>query len=285
MESCEPPAALNVLPWPVVSPKNRVGGSAAFSFVFAFQYIGETVDTPAENGGCGYDFASGVHKYLYVSDDPVDFTDPTGHAHYEWDPTGYFHVHSNDRQGKLTYSVRARADGTVVLVPKPKHESEFSLERATADWAKNSRDPDELKKMRDVVRDAWPKYNDKGPLRQTGRALRRLGRAGAVISSLYVISWGLSLDPGNSDAVLSLHGSMSKIQRDWNNHTPLNDDDINDAMVAIHDIYGNDDFALWYWNELEKLEENQSMNNLINSGPTSAGFDIGAGGVDEITPF
>ena len=78
MESCEPPAALNTLLWPVVAPKNRVGGSAAFSFVFAFQYIGETLDTPAENGGCGYDFASGVHKYLYAADDPVDNVDPSG---------------------------------------------------------------------------------------------------------------------------------------------------------------------------------------------------------------
>jgi hypothetical protein len=66
MESCEPPAALNVLLWPVVVPKNRVGGSPVFSFVFAFQYIGETLDTPSENDGCGYDFASDVHKYLYV---------------------------------------------------------------------------------------------------------------------------------------------------------------------------------------------------------------------------
>ena len=79
MQSCEPPAALNVLPWPVAAPKNRVGGSAVFSFVFAFQYIGETLDTPAENGGCGYDFASGVHKYLYAQDDPVNGTDPSGH--------------------------------------------------------------------------------------------------------------------------------------------------------------------------------------------------------------
>jgi hypothetical protein len=78
MESCEPPAALNVLPWPVAAPKNRVGGSAAFSFVFAFQYIGQTLDTPAENGGCGYDFASGIHKYLYAEDDPVDNDDPSG---------------------------------------------------------------------------------------------------------------------------------------------------------------------------------------------------------------
>jgi hypothetical protein len=78
MESCEPPAALNVLFWPVVAQKNRVGGSPAFSFVFAFQYIGETLDTPAENGGCGYDFASGVHKYLYAADDPVNNSDPSG---------------------------------------------------------------------------------------------------------------------------------------------------------------------------------------------------------------
>jgi hypothetical protein len=78
MLSCTPPAALNTLLWPVVTPKNRVGGSAAFSFVFAFQHIGETLDTPAENGGCGYDFASGVHKYLYAQDDPVNGRDPSG---------------------------------------------------------------------------------------------------------------------------------------------------------------------------------------------------------------
>jgi hypothetical protein len=78
MESCEPPAALNVLLWPVAPPKNRVGGSTVFSFVFTFQYIGETLDTPAENAGYGYDFASGVHKYLYAEDDPVDNVDLSG---------------------------------------------------------------------------------------------------------------------------------------------------------------------------------------------------------------
>jgi hypothetical protein len=79
MPSCEPPAALNTLLWPVVAPKNRVGGSPVFSFVFTFQYIGETLDTPSENGGCGYAFASGVHKYLYGADNPVMETDPSGH--------------------------------------------------------------------------------------------------------------------------------------------------------------------------------------------------------------
>jgi len=85
MQSCEPPAALNVLLWPVVVPKNRVGGSPAFSFVFAFQYIGETLDTPAENAGCGYDFASGVHKYLYGADDPVNLDDPSGNDYGDFD--------------------------------------------------------------------------------------------------------------------------------------------------------------------------------------------------------
>jgi hypothetical protein len=78
MPSCTPPAALNVLPWPIAAPKNRVGGSPAFSFVFMFQYIGETLDTPVENGGCGYDFASGVHKYLYAEDCPINNTDLSG---------------------------------------------------------------------------------------------------------------------------------------------------------------------------------------------------------------
>jgi hypothetical protein len=85
MLSCTPPAALNVLLWPVAAPKNRVGGSAAFSFVFAFQYIGETLDTPSENDGCGYDFASGVHKYLYAADDPVNRIDPSGHDYGSFD--------------------------------------------------------------------------------------------------------------------------------------------------------------------------------------------------------
>jgi hypothetical protein len=67
-----------VLLWPVAVPKNRIGGSPGFSFAFAFQFSGETLDTPDENGGCGYDFASGVHKYLYAADDPVNLDDPSG---------------------------------------------------------------------------------------------------------------------------------------------------------------------------------------------------------------
>ncbi|MGH7990242.1 MAG: hypothetical protein ACREDS_08665, partial [Limisphaerales bacterium] len=78
MPSCTPPAALSLSLWPVAVPKNRVGGSAVFSFVFTFQYIGETLDTPGENGDCGYDFASGVHKYLYGECDPADRVDPLG---------------------------------------------------------------------------------------------------------------------------------------------------------------------------------------------------------------
>jgi hypothetical protein len=82
MESCEPPAPKA---FGVVVPKNRVGGSPVFSFVFAFQYIGQTLDTPDENEGCGYDFASGVHKYLYAADDPVDNEDPSGNDYGSFD--------------------------------------------------------------------------------------------------------------------------------------------------------------------------------------------------------
>jgi len=59
-------------------PETRVGGSPAFSSVFASQETANPVGTPSENGGRDYDFASGVHKYLYAQDNPVDGSDPSG---------------------------------------------------------------------------------------------------------------------------------------------------------------------------------------------------------------
>ena len=85
MLSCTPPATSSLSVWPVALPKNRVGGSAVFSFVFAFQYIGQTLDTPAENGGCGYDFASGIHKYLYAANNPINMSDPSGNDYGDFD--------------------------------------------------------------------------------------------------------------------------------------------------------------------------------------------------------
>jgi hypothetical protein len=109
MQSCEPPAALNVLFWPVVSPKNRVGGSPAFSFVFTFQFIGETVDTPAENGGCGYDFASGVHKYLYAEDDPVNLIDMLGLS--AADVTKIYNLYAQKLQAMTDAGQRLNTEG------------------------------------------------------------------------------------------------------------------------------------------------------------------------------
>ena len=64
--------------WGVCRPENRVGGSPVFSSDFASQESAKPIGTPSENGGCGYDFASGVHKYLYGADNPVDNSDPSG---------------------------------------------------------------------------------------------------------------------------------------------------------------------------------------------------------------
>jgi RHS repeat-associated protein len=227
-----------------------------------------------------------LHKYLYAQDDPVDNTDPTGHALYQWD-SQKFHVFSEDNKGELMYIVELDNDGKVVLKPKPGHVGLFDEARAKANYAKLVRDPKELQKMRDVVRDAWRNggYSKAGRdnIARFGINLRHF-KGGIVISSLCIIGWGLALDPGNADAVQSLNGAMSKIRRDWDSGTPLNDDDINDATVAIHDIYNNDDAALWWWYKMEELEEDQSMNNLINSVPASAGFDFGSGGIDDIMP-
>ena len=45
-----------------------------------------SVREPQIRNCCGYDFASGVHKYLYAADEPVDHIDPTGHDFSFFDP-------------------------------------------------------------------------------------------------------------------------------------------------------------------------------------------------------
>jgi len=68
--------------WGVCRPENRVGNFFPEPPKTAADFASQPVDTRPENAGCGYDFASGVHKYLYCQADPVDGSDPSGHAVY-----------------------------------------------------------------------------------------------------------------------------------------------------------------------------------------------------------
>ena len=72
--------ALPSLPaWAIARPENRVGGSPVFLSIFASQETAKRIEPPQENPTCGYDFASGMHKYLYCKANPVNGEDPDGH--------------------------------------------------------------------------------------------------------------------------------------------------------------------------------------------------------------
>ena len=60
-------------------PENRVWVFLEKSPDFASKETAKPIDTPSENPGYGYDFASGVHKYLYCEANPANMVDPSGH--------------------------------------------------------------------------------------------------------------------------------------------------------------------------------------------------------------
>ena len=62
----------------VARPENRVGNFFSSPLKSAADFASQPVDTRQENGGYGYDFASGVHKYLYCQADPINHIDPSG---------------------------------------------------------------------------------------------------------------------------------------------------------------------------------------------------------------
>jgi hypothetical protein len=72
-------AFIGTPPRALCRPKNRVGGSPVFLSNFVSQKSAKPVAASGENPACGYDFASGMHKYLYCKDGPVNGIDPLGY--------------------------------------------------------------------------------------------------------------------------------------------------------------------------------------------------------------
>ena len=61
------------------SSKTHVGGSPEFLFTTVTADLAQSLDPRPQNPSCNYDFAPGVHKYLYCQDNPVNGTDSSGH--------------------------------------------------------------------------------------------------------------------------------------------------------------------------------------------------------------
>jgi len=60
-------------------PENRVGEFFSSPPKSAAADLDQTLDARWENPACGYDFASGVCKYLYAHGNPINGIDPSGH--------------------------------------------------------------------------------------------------------------------------------------------------------------------------------------------------------------
>lgn len=63
----------------LVLPETRVGNFFPASPKSAQAGLHQSLEPRRENRGYDYDFASGVHKYLYGQDNPVNMVDPSGH--------------------------------------------------------------------------------------------------------------------------------------------------------------------------------------------------------------
>lgn len=74
--------------WAHCRPENRVWGFSEKPSNLASQENENPIAASGENAACGYDFASGMHKYLYGQDDPVNGADPLGQSFIAFDGTG-----------------------------------------------------------------------------------------------------------------------------------------------------------------------------------------------------
>jgi len=98
--------------------ENRVWGFSEKPADFASYETAKPIDTPSENPGCGYDFASGVHKYLYCQDDPVIGRDPSGHEEMvEFEATAGLEVTAEEMEfenGLMTAVVKQAAQRSLM---------------------------------------------------------------------------------------------------------------------------------------------------------------------------
>lgn len=65
--------------WALARPETRVGKFFSSPLQSAPANLDQTLEPRGESRSCGYDFASGVCKYLYAQADPVNGVDPSGH--------------------------------------------------------------------------------------------------------------------------------------------------------------------------------------------------------------
>ncbi len=63
----------------VARPENRVWNFFPSPLKSAADDLDKALESRPENPTCGYDFASGVRKYLYTQGNPVNMVDPSGH--------------------------------------------------------------------------------------------------------------------------------------------------------------------------------------------------------------
>jgi hypothetical protein len=65
----------------LAQPETRVWEIFSSPLKSASADLDQTVDTRRESGAYGYDFASGVCKYLYAANNPVNMVDPSGNEY------------------------------------------------------------------------------------------------------------------------------------------------------------------------------------------------------------